>query len=97
MKHTARIFFFAAALLGAAPAFAAEAMPKQVAVSPDQYLARQQQTESDAVKAYNSGVNPLYGFRGTGVYDQEDAFKGPNGFMLPGTYMNNGDSNAQGG
>ena len=56
----------------------------QLAAVPSDNLTRQQAIESDAVKAYNAGVNPLASYRSSGPYDQGDAFTGPNGFAVPG-------------
>lgn len=102
MKYAVLSLSLAAALAGATTmAFAdeqtsAKPVPMQVAASPDQNLAKQQAMTNDAVKAYNSGVNPLATYHSSGVYDQEDAVKGANGFPLPGMYMYNGDSNGGG-
>lgn len=104
MKQAVLSVAFAAALMATTTiAFAADqtssspSMPKQIASTPNQNLARQQAMENQAQKAFNAGINPLANFQSSGVYDQADAYKGPNGFMLPGTYMNGGDSNAMGG
>ena len=103
MKQAILSWALAAALIGAAASSHADpsapvfSPSTQVASSPDQALAKQHEMESHAVKAYENGVNPLASAHFSGVYDQEDAFKGVNGYPLPGTYMNNGDTNAFGG
>ena len=92
MKYSVLSITFAVAL--AATATAALADPTEVASAPNQNLARQQATENEAMKAYSNGVNQLWAVHTTGPYDQEDAFKGANGFMLPGT-SNMGGANPE--
>ena len=70
----------------AVPAFAGEQMassaqPQQVAAVTQANAA----TKSSAIEAYNTNVNPLaFVLEKVGPYDLEDAFRGPNGFPLPG-------------
>jgi len=74
----------------AVPAFAGEqvasgAQPEQVAAAIQANAALVQKTQSSAIDAYNGNVNPLaYMLEKVGPYDLEDAFKGANGFPLPG-------------
>ena len=74
----------------AVPAFAGEQMasgaqPEQVAAVIQANAALVQKTQSLAIEAYGENVNPLaYMLEKVGPYDLEDAFKGANGFALPG-------------
>jgi hypothetical protein len=48
---------------------------------------QQQQTQSAAQLAlydYNHNINPEWNVPVSGVYDQADRYRGPNGFPLPG-------------
>ena len=72
-----------------APAFAGEqasgTQPQQVAAVIQANAAMVQKTQSSAIEAYNANVNPLaFMLEKVGPYDIEDAFRGPNGYALPG-------------
>jgi hypothetical protein len=72
----------------AVPAFAGEQLasgtqPVQVAAAGQANASAK--TQMSVVAAYDANVNPLaFVLEKVGPYDIEDAFRGPNGFPLPG-------------
>jgi hypothetical protein len=89
MKHSA--LFLAAALVATAGAAnlsqAADLttpVATQAAAMPADNLTQQAAIENEAEQAYQADANPLTIVKLASPYDQEDAFKGPGGYPLPG-------------
>lgn len=88
MKYTAIFFGLAFAVTaGAASLARADDVVNstyQSAAAPADNLSAQAATENQAIQDYNANIDPLTNVRISGPYDQEDAFKGRNGYPLPG-------------
>jgi hypothetical protein len=101
MKYSTLFFALAlAATAGTANlAFAADPAtpPTQAATMPGDNLSTQATTENAAQQDFAANVDPLSNVRGVSPYDQEDAFKGANGFPLPGWDVFSVNAQANGG
>jgi hypothetical protein len=91
MKHSALFLGFALAVAGpAALSWAADtgtalsSASSQAAAMPADNLTLQTTIANQALQAYNQDINPLSVVKLASPYDEEDAFKGPNGYALPG-------------
>jgi len=89
MKQSALFFAFAlAATAGAATlsraADSTATAATQAAAMPGDNLSAQAAVENEAQSDFGANVNPLSNVKVASPYDQEDAFKGTNGYPLPG-------------
>ena len=104
MKHS--ILFFGLALVAAGglatsaradditPGSSTVSTSGQSAAMISDNLTRQTISENAAQQAFNANINPLTTVTLAGPYDQEDAFKGANGYTLPGWNVFTGDIQA---
>jgi hypothetical protein len=101
MKYSALFLGLAlAATMPAAFARADDSMSpaaSQSAAMPSDYATQQAAIENQAEQAYQADANPLATVKLASPYDQEDAFKGPGGYPLPGWDVFTVDGQANGG